>query len=129
MWRMPRPRWSVSGIEVSCSLRLFSLYEFLDLPGDGLHQPLSRLHCGPCDMRGDEQPALICDSEQRAVFRHRFFAEDIQTGSQDFMIVQGIGEICSIPTAPAVQLAYYNYDGVFRTSLPLEGTPYSRKKR
>ena len=42
---------------------------------------------------------------------------------------KGIGEICSIPTAPAVQLAYYNYDGVFRTSLPLEGTPYSRKKK
>lgn len=42
---------------------------------------------------------------------------------------KGIGEICSIPTPPAVQLAYYNYDGVFRTSLPLESTPYSRPKR
>ena len=41
---------------------------------------------------------------------------------------KGIGEISSIPTAPAVQLAYYNYDGKFRTSLPLEETPYSRKK-
>ena len=41
---------------------------------------------------------------------------------------KGIGEICSIPTPPAVQLAYYNYDGKFRTSLPLECTPYSRKK-
>ena len=41
---------------------------------------------------------------------------------------KGIGEICSIPTPPAVQLAYYNRDGVFRTALPLEGTPYSRKK-
>ena len=52
------------------------------------------IHSRPGDMRGDEQPALLCDSEQRAVFRHRFFAEDIQPGSQDFMIVQGIGEIC-----------------------------------
>lgn len=41
---------------------------------------------------------------------------------------KGIGEICSIPTPPAVQLAYYNYDGGFRTSLPLEDTPYQKKK-
>lgn len=41
---------------------------------------------------------------------------------------KGIGEICSIPTAPAVALAYYNQTGVFQTKLPLEGTPYSRKK-
>ena len=41
----------------------------------------------------------------------------------------GIGEITSIPTAPAVQGAYYKLDGNFRTSLPLENTPYSRKKK
>jgi selenium-dependent xanthine dehydrogenase len=41
---------------------------------------------------------------------------------------KGIGEIASIPTAPAVHLAYYNFDGKFRTGLPLESTPYSRKK-
>ena len=41
---------------------------------------------------------------------------------------KGIGEICTIPTAPAVQNAYYNRDGVFRTSLPLTDTPYGRKK-
>lgn len=40
---------------------------------------------------------------------------------------KGIGEISAIPTAPAAALAYYNRDGKFRTSLPLEGTPYSRK--
>ncbi len=39
---------------------------------------------------------------------------------------KGIGEISSIPTAPAVQLAYYNRDGIFRTSLPLKGTPYKK---
>lgn len=39
----------------------------------------------------------------------------------------GIGEITSIPTAPAIADAYYRYDGRFRTSLPLEDTPYSRK--
>ena len=42
---------------------------------------------------------------------------------------KGIGEIATIPTAPAVQLAYYNYDGKFRTSLPLADTPYSKKKK
>ena len=41
---------------------------------------------------------------------------------------KGIGEICSIPTPPAVQNAYYNFDGKFRTSLPLEETPYRKKK-
>ncbi|MPM76028.1 Nicotinate dehydrogenase medium molybdopterin subunit [bioreactor metagenome] len=42
----------------------------------------------------------------------------------------GIGEITSIPTAAAVQGAYYKLDGKFRTSLPLEDTPYrpNRKK-
>ena len=38
----------------------------------------------------------------------------------------GIGEITSIPTAPAVQGAYYNMDDKFRTTLPLQDTPYSR---
>lgn len=41
---------------------------------------------------------------------------------------KGIGEIASIPTAAAVQLAYYNYDGQFRNSLPLENTPYRPRK-
>ena len=41
---------------------------------------------------------------------------------------KGIGEIVSIPTAPAVAGAYFYRDGQFRTSLPLQGTPYSRKK-
>ncbi|MDD3339884.1 MAG: selenium-dependent xanthine dehydrogenase [Lachnospiraceae bacterium] len=40
----------------------------------------------------------------------------------------GVGEITSIPTPPAVQGAYYKLDGKFRTSLPLEETPYSRKR-
>lgn len=41
---------------------------------------------------------------------------------------KGIGEITTIPTAPAVQAAYYSLDGEFRKKLPLEGTYYSRKK-
>ena len=39
----------------------------------------------------------------------------------------GIGEITSIPTAPAIADAYYRYDGNLRTSPPLENTPYTRK--
>ncbi len=42
---------------------------------------------------------------------------------------KGIGEICTIPTAPAVQNAYLNRDGIFRTALPLSDTPYSRKQK
>ncbi|MDO5100807.1 MAG: selenium-dependent xanthine dehydrogenase [Eubacteriales bacterium] len=38
----------------------------------------------------------------------------------------GVGEITSIPTAPAVALAYYLRDGEFRTVLPLSNTPYSK---
>ena len=40
----------------------------------------------------------------------------------------GIGEITSIPTAPAIADAYYRYDGIRRLSLPLEDTPYQKKK-
>lgn len=40
----------------------------------------------------------------------------------------GIGEITSIPTAPAIAGAYYKLDGGFRTMLPLENTPYEKKK-
>ncbi|GAB6180811.1 selenium-dependent xanthine dehydrogenase [Desulfotomaculum defluvii] len=41
---------------------------------------------------------------------------------------KGIGEISTIPTASAVAGAYYLRDGKLRTNLPLEETPYSRKK-
>ena len=41
---------------------------------------------------------------------------------------KGIGEIVTSPTAPAVAGAYFRRDGLFRTQLPLIGTPYSRKK-
>ena len=39
----------------------------------------------------------------------------------------GIGEITSIPTAPAIAEAYYQLDGERRFSLPLADTPYERK--
>lgn len=40
----------------------------------------------------------------------------------------GIGEITSIPTAPAIAGAYYKLNGEFQTTLPLKGTPYEKKK-
>lgn len=40
---------------------------------------------------------------------------------------KGIGEICLIPTAPAVAGAYYKLDGKFRTELPLRDTFYRKK--
>ena len=39
----------------------------------------------------------------------------------------GIGEIPSIPTAPAIAEAYRRYDGELRTELPLKNTPYAKK--
>ena len=42
---------------------------------------------------------------------------------------KGIGEIATIPTAPAVQGAYYARDGIFRTKLPMEGTFYRPDKK
>ncbi|MDD7000098.1 MAG: selenium-dependent xanthine dehydrogenase [Oscillibacter sp.] len=38
----------------------------------------------------------------------------------------GIGEITSIPTAPAIADAYFRYDGERRRSLPLDHTPYKK---
>jgi selenium-dependent xanthine dehydrogenase len=39
---------------------------------------------------------------------------------------KGIGELSTIATAPAVQHAYYRFDGKFRTELPLRDTPYRK---
>ena len=42
---------------------------------------------------------------------------------------KGIGEIATIPTAPAVQGAYYAMDHVLRTKLPMENTFYKPAKK
>ena len=39
----------------------------------------------------------------------------------------GIGEITSIPTAPAIADAYYRMNGERESILPLKNTPYARK--
>ena len=64
-----------------------------------------------------------------------FIIEDVPTGKWPVTVIDkdgnviGIGEITSIPTAPAIAGAYYKYDGQYRTSLPLANTPYERKKK
>ncbi|MEE1087096.1 MAG: selenium-dependent xanthine dehydrogenase [Schaedlerella sp.] len=40
---------------------------------------------------------------------------------------KGVGEITSIPTAPAITEAYYQLDGERRYILPITGTPYERR--
>ncbi|MDD4541130.1 MAG: selenium-dependent xanthine dehydrogenase [Eubacteriales bacterium] len=42
---------------------------------------------------------------------------------------KGIGEITTIPTAPAIQNAYYAMDGILRNKLPMEETAYSKPKK
>jgi aldehyde oxidoreductase len=42
---------------------------------------------------------------------------------------KGVGELATIPTAPACQGAYYEFDGIFRTKLPLENTYYRKPKK
>jgi selenium-dependent xanthine dehydrogenase len=41
---------------------------------------------------------------------------------------KGVGEIALVPPAPAIALAYRRFDGRERTRLPLEGTPYDKRK-
>ena len=42
---------------------------------------------------------------------------------------KGIGELCTIPTAPAIANAYRRLDSIPRRRLPLDDTPYTRKKK
>jgi CO/xanthine dehydrogenase Mo-binding subunit len=39
---------------------------------------------------------------------------------------KGVGELATIPTAPAIQGAYYRLDSVFRQKLPMENTHYKK---
>jgi len=48
------------------------------------------------------------------------------TSDQPAFGVKGVGEIATIPTAPAAALAAYRVDGRFRTRLPMEGTVYRK---
>ncbi len=42
---------------------------------------------------------------------------------------KGVGELATIPAAPAIAGAYYKFDGEFRTKFPMENTFYRKKKK
>ncbi|MBU3805393.1 MAG: selenium-dependent xanthine dehydrogenase [Candidatus Fournierella pullistercoris] len=50
------------------------------------------------------------------------------TNDQNTFGAKGVGEICSIPAAPAAAHAAYRVDGVFRTKLPICDTFYKKAK-
>lgn len=41
---------------------------------------------------------------------------------------KGVGELCLIPTSPAVAHAYYQFDGEFRNRLPIQNTYYKKQR-
>ena len=69
------------------------------------------------------------DMNLQDFLRDELYLTSVKNGcSEGAFGAKGIGEIVSIPTAPAVVGAFFHRDGQFRTALPLAGTPYSRKK-
>lgn len=67
-------------------------------------------------LRADQIPPM-----EIIVVRSDHVPEDLVYG------VKGVGELATIPTAPAVAGAYYALDGKLRTKLPLEDTYYRKK--
>jgi len=65
-------------------------------------------------LRADEAP------EMEVIFARRRERLPAAYGAK------GVGELATIPTAPAIQGAYYKLDGVFRQKLPLENTYYRK---
>ncbi len=59
--------------------------------------------------------------EMEVKFVSKDYKSDVAYGAK------GIGEIATIPTAPAVAGAYERLDGVHRTRLPLENTAYRKQ--
>ncbi len=59
--------------------------------------------------------------EMDVLFVSKDYKSDVAYGAK------GIGEIATIPTAPAVAGAYYKLDGIMRTSLPLDNTAYRKQ--
>ncbi|WP_413701825.1 selenium-dependent xanthine dehydrogenase [Psychromonas sp. KJ10-10] len=61
--------------------------------------------------------------EMETIIVERDFDPEIAQGTK------GVGELATIPTAPATQGAYYAFDGKFRTKLPMPETAYSKKEK
>ncbi|MFY1067692.1 selenium-dependent xanthine dehydrogenase [Enterococcus sp. AD013-P3] len=43
--------------------------------------------------------------------------------------VKGVGELATIPTAPAIAAAYMAFDGKLRPTLPIDETPYQKRRK
>lgn len=43
--------------------------------------------------------------------------------------IKGVGELATIPTAPAIAAAYLAYDGHLRPTLPISDTPYQKRRK
>jgi selenium-dependent xanthine dehydrogenase len=61
--------------------------------------------------------------EMETIIVEREFNAEIAHGTK------GVGELATIPTAPAAQGAFYAFDGSFRTKLPMDNTPYRKAKK
>ncbi len=90
----------------------YSLTEDFPLENGKPKRKLSTLGLFRADMTPDVTPIIVSKPDTTLAFG-----------------AKGIGEICSIPTPPAVALAYYNRDKKLRTKLPLSDTPYQKKKQ
>jgi len=64
--------------------------------------------------RADQSPEI------KTILVNREYKLDMAYGAK------GVGELATIPTAPAVSHVYYLLDGQFRTKLPIENTPYRK---
>ncbi|MGK0550730.1 selenium-dependent xanthine dehydrogenase [Enterococcus faecalis] len=58
---------------------------------------------------------------------HLIQAENIHDGLA--YGIKGVGELATIPTAPALAAAYYAWDGKLRPTLPMTDTFYQKKKK
>jgi len=52
--------------------------------------------------------------------------KQFKTGDAPAHGAKGVGELATIPTAPAIHGAYYRFDGKFRQKLPMESTFYEK---
>ena len=62
--------------------------ELFDLPGNDVHKFCSGFNACPCDVRCDKKPVAVREAAKRIVFGHRFYTQNVQTGSLYFICFQ-----------------------------------------
>ena len=93
---------------------------FSSIMFDGSHYPIDE-NCKPIDKYGS-----LCLFRSHEIPKIDAIVVD-KPGLNVACGAIGIGEITSIPTAPAIADAYFRWNGERQYSLPLTGTPYERK--